>query len=62
MTNETTTTSIRQDEEFSVAKNGEEIGKLYPWVLTLNAGSDGEYTMEFRSLDDASEAAKSWHG
>lgn len=53
--------TIKKDEEFARKKLGDK-GEDFPWVLTLNAGTDGEYTMCFRTLEDAAEALKSWHG
>jgi hypothetical protein len=61
MMNETTTTTIRKDEEFAIKKHGRDY-RNFPWVLTINAGTEDEYTMCFRTLNDAAEAAKSWHG
>ena len=62
MRNENSTTTIRKDEAFSITKNGQGIGKRFPWVLTLNAGTDAEYTMEYETIERAAEAAKSFHG
>ena len=61
MPNDQSVSTIRKDEEFASKKLGNK-GKSFSWILTLNAGTGGEYTMCFRTIEEAAEALKSWHG
>ena len=50
---------VKRDESVAEAKMAG-MGKSFPWVAVIYPDTDDEFTMSFRTAEDAIEAAELW--